>query len=185
MTTSAVFLDRDGTIIEDVGYIAEPADVRLLPHAAEGIRRFNRAGSLVVIVSNQSGVARGLFDEDAMMAVHQRVVDVLQQEGCRIDGAYYCPFLDGEHAQVPLYRRDSDLRKPKPGMLLLAAKELKIDLSRSWMIGDSPRDAEAGRRAGCATILLAPNGGLKPDASSRKTHFARDLKEAADRMEAQ
>ncbi len=185
MTASAVFLDRDGTIIEDVGYIAQPADVRLLPNAAKGIRRFNIAGRLVVIVSNQSGVARGLFDEEAMMAVHERVVEDLKREGCRIDGAYYCPFLNGEHAKVARYRCDSDLRKPKPGMLLLAAEALDIDLSRSWMIGDSTRDVEAGRRAGCGTILLSPNGALSTDVPLSETQIARDLQDAADMVDAQ
>lgn len=191
MTASAVFLDRDGTIIEDVGYIAKPADVRLLPHAPTAIRRFNQAGRLVVIVSNQSGVARGLFDEKVMMAVHRRVVEDLEKEGCRIDGAYYCPFLNGEHATVARYRRDSALRKPKPGMLLLAADELDIDLAQSWMIGDSARDAEAGRRAGCKTILIAKNGDLgangpllEAGAPSTEPLTARNLQEAADMMEA-
>lgn len=180
MKASAVFLDRDGTIIDDVGYIARPEDVRLLPHAAEGIRRFNGAGHLVVIVSNQSGVARGLFDEEAMMTVHRRVVEALEKEGCRIDGAYYCPFLNGEDAKVEAYRRDSNLRKPEPGMLLLAAEDMGIDLGKSWMIGDALRDVEAGRRAGCQTILLSRNGCEAEESVPADSRIAADLSGAAD-----
>ena len=155
MTTRAVFLDRDGTIIEDTSYVDDPAKVRLLSGVADAIRRFGDASYLVVIVSNQSGVARGMFDEATLSAVHQRVDELLAERGATLDGAYYCPYLDSAEATVETYRRDSDLRKPKPGMLLQAAEELNIDLERSWMIGDSSRDIEAGKRAGCRTIRIA------------------------------
>ena len=148
----AVFLDRDGTLIESVPYLATPEQVRLLPGAAEAVRRFSDAGFLVVLASNQSGVARGFFDEAALSRVHKRLVEVLSAEGASLDGAYYCPYLDGPEACVEIYRLDSELRKPRPGMLFQAAKELDIDLEASWMLGDSPCDAEAGQRAGCRTI---------------------------------
>jgi len=165
MTRTAVFLDRDGTLIEDSGYVARPEDVRLLPGAASAITRFAAAGHLVVVVSNQSGVARGMFDEEALSSVHERVVQLLREEGAELDGAYYCPFLDGPSAVVEAYRRDSDLRKPKPGMLLLAAEELDIDLGGSWMIGDSSRDVLAGNAAGCRTIrIVADRSQPDPDA---------------------
>lgn len=154
MKRTAVFLDRDGTIIENTGYIGDPGQVRLIPDAADAILRFHRAGCLVVVVSNQSGVARGYFDETAMNQVDARMKSLLAERGTRLDRAYYCPYLDGPEATVEAYRRDSELRKPRPGMLLLAAKELEIDLSRSWMIGDSPTDVQAGVNAGCRTILL-------------------------------
>ncbi len=158
-THPAVFLDRDGTLIEDTGYIGDPENVRLLPGAAEAVRRLGQGGRRVVLVSNQSGVARGMFSEDDLKAVHARVESLLAAEGARIDGAFYCPYLDGPEAKLAPYRRDSELRKPKPGMLLQAAKELSIDLAGSWMIGDSAADIEAGTRAGCRTILVARNGG--------------------------
>ena len=151
---AAVFLDRDGTLIEDAGYVAQPGQVRLLPGAAEAVSQFARAGFRVVLVSNQSGVARGLFSEKELLAVHARLEQLLQQENARLDAFYYCPYLDGPEAVVEAYRRSSPLRKPNPGMLLQAAEEHDVDLSRSWMIGNAPADAEAGRRAGCRTILL-------------------------------
>ena len=185
MKPTAVFLDRDGTIIEDPGYVGHPDQVRLLPGAAEALRRFSDLGYLVIIVSNQSGVARGLFDEAELTAVHARFEGLLQTAGTRLDGAYYCPYLSGPEAKVEAYRRDSKLRKPAPGMLLQAAGEHHIDLSRSWMIGDSPDDVEAGRRAGCRTILVrpgpAPAGpGVDDPKASR---VVGSLPEAADLLE--
>ncbi len=177
MDARAVFLDRDGTIIEDTGYVDDAGKVRLLPGAADAISRFKRAGYLVVIVSNQSGVARGLFDEDTLSIVHQRVESLLARHGAAIDGAYYCPYLDGPDAVVETYRRDSSLRKPKPGMLLQAAEELNIDLERSWMIGDSKRDVKAGNRAGCRTIRLSAED------DPHATHTVADLTQAAALVE--
>lgn len=183
MKNRAVFLDRDGTIIEDCGYVREPAQVRLLPGAADAIRRLAKAGHRIVIVSNQSGVARGLFDESTMRAVHQRVKDLLDAEGVPLDGAYYCPYLSGSEAIVESYRRDSDLRKPRPGMLLQAARELDIDLARSWMIGDSPCDVNAGRSAGCQTVLLGATDTADDDGPAGQTLYAKNLSEAADLVE--
>ncbi|HVP12147.1 MAG TPA: HAD family hydrolase [Phycisphaerae bacterium] len=151
----AVFLDRDRTLIEDPGYISDPEQVRLLDGAAESLCRLRDAGYAVVVVTNQSGVARGLLTEGDLAIVHQRMRDLLRAQGADVDGIYYCPFLDGPEAVREQYRRDSSLRKPKPGMLLLAAEELHIDLKSSWMIGDSARDVQAGRAAGCRTILIS------------------------------
>jgi len=183
MKRTAVFLDRDGTIIEDAGYIGDPQQVRLIRDAADAIRRFRQAGHLVVIVSNQSGVARGFFDEATMNEVHARVVSLLAARGADVDRAYYCPYLDGPEATVEAYRRDSELRKPKPGMLLLAAKELDIDLSRSWMIGDSPTDVEAGYGAGCRTILLRHNGAAPRATDTAPTHCVDGLTAAVELVE--
>lgn len=177
MSARAVFLDRDGTIIEDTSYVDDPDKVRLLPGAAAAIRRFANMDLLVVIVSNQSGVARGFFDEATLSTVHQRVEELLAECGASIDGAYYCPYLDGPEAKVEAYRRDSDLRKPKPGMLLQASEELQVDLEASWMVGDSSRDVEAGKRAGCRTIRIA----AEPDAEA--TFTAANLLRAADIVE--
>lgn len=183
MKKKAVFLDRDGTIIEDVGFIGDPAKVRLLPGVADAIRRIAEAGFEIVVVSNQSGVARGIFDEDALSSVHTRMVELLGSQGARLDGAYYCPYLDGPEAVVEAYRCESELRKPEPGMLLQAAHERGIDLSRSWMIGNSPRDVEAGRRADCRTILLDPEGAFRNDEQINATHTAPSLSEACEFLE--
>lgn len=181
MKPPAVFLDRDGTIIEDRGYLADPADVQLLPGAVDALRRLSARGFRLVVVSNQSGVARGLFDENRLADVHARLESLLAAEGVRLDAAYYCPYLDGPEAVVERYRRDSELRKPRPGMLLQAARELGLDLSQSWMVGNSPSDVEAGRRAGCRTILLHTNGSPIPAAPA--TFLARGVEEAADLVE--
>ena len=158
MPRLAVFLDRDNTLIEDPGFISSPDQVHLKPGAAAALRQLNKAGHHVVVVTNQSGVARGHFDEDTLQTIHQRMRDLFAGEGARIDAVYACPYLPGDEAKIAAYRRDSDLRKPKPGMLLLAAGELDLDLTRSWMIGDSLRDVQAGRAAGCRTIMIDPDG---------------------------
>ncbi|UCE60129.1 MAG: HAD family hydrolase [Phycisphaerales bacterium] len=180
MKSAAVFLDRDGTIIEDREYIGNPDDVCLLPGATGAIRRFAEMGHLVVIVSNQSGVARGLFDEEDLRKVHTRVEELLAAEGAGVNGVYYCPFLDGPDAKIEKYRRASELRKPKPGMLLQAAREMDIDLKRSWMIGNSLSDVEAGKSAGCRTILLRSGEDAGVEGI---THTVGALSEAADVLE--
>jgi D-glycero-D-manno-heptose 1,7-bisphosphate phosphatase len=177
MTRPAIFLDRDGTVIEDAGYLADPAGVQLFDDTAEAIRELSKKGYLVVLTSNQSGVARGKFTEAQLAQVHARMEQLLSADGARLDAAYYCPFLDGPDATVDRYRKKSDLRKPQPGMLLQAAKELRIDLARSWMIGDSAADVGAGQAAGCRTILVRRNGTLPAD-DVRPTHRAATLEEA-------
>ena len=179
MSRPAVFLDRDKTIIADPGYIADPRQVSLLPGAAEAIRRWNAAGFAVVVVTNQSGVARGLLTEERLAEIHQRLRDLLQADGARLDAIYYCPFLDGPEAVVERYRMDSELRKPKPGMLRLAAQDLGLDLSRSWMIGDSRHDVTAGAAAGCRTILIDPAGRSAPRGEPPPTCVAGGILEAA------
>lgn len=182
MGSKAIFLDRDGTIIEDRGYIRDPADVALLPGAGEAIRKLADAGNLIVVVSNQSGVARGLFDEAALDRVHRRMEELLRKHHAPLHGVYYCPFLDGPEAVVESYRQDSPMRKPGAGMLQKAAQELDIDLSRSWMIGDSPTDVQAGAHAGCGTILIQHNGAA-PKLPVAPTHRVRSLAEAAELLE--
>jgi len=178
-TKLAVFLDRDGTIIEDLDFIDDPAKVALMPGAPEAIRRFRDADFLVVVVSNQSGVARGMFDESTVHAVNDRLQMLLSERGVRIDAFYYCPYLDDDDAVVDRYREDSDWRKPEPGMLLAAASDLGIDLTRSWMIGDAPRDVEAGRRAGCQTILVSARENGPGQGIARCDHHVTDVLEAA------
>lgn len=154
MAGAAVFWDRDDTLIRDPGYISDPGQVELLPGAADALKRLTAAGFENIIVTNQSGIARGLFDEPTLERIHDRMVGLFAAEGARIDAIYYCPYLAGEEAKVEQYRQDSELRKPKPGMVLQAALERKIDLAASWMIGDSLHDAQAGKAAGCRTVII-------------------------------
>jgi histidinol-phosphate phosphatase family protein len=141
----AVFLDRDGTVMEDVGYPRDPDAVRLLPGAAAALRELHEAGFALVIVSNQSGLARGIITAEQARAVHERFVALLAAEAVAIDAYRYCPH--GPDAGCAC-------RKPAPGMLLDAARELGVDLTRSVMIGDRASDLEAGRAAGCPTTIL-------------------------------
>jgi len=155
----AIFLDRDNTLIEDPGYISRPEQVRLLPDTAEALKALAAMGYKLIVVSNQSGVARGMLTENELALIHERLGELLITAGVKLDGIYYCPFHP--EGVVEKYSRDSDLRKPNPGMLLTAAKEHDIALSQSWMIGDAYRDTTAGRRAGCKTILLTLAGHVR------------------------
>jgi len=152
MANAAVFFDRDGTLIEDPGYLNHPDQVKLLDGAAEALKELKLLDYRAIVVTNQSGVARGIVSEEMLGRIHDRLGELLARKGAALDGIYYCPYHP--EGVIPKYRQDSDWRKPAPGMLLAAAEEMEIDLTRSWVIGDSPRDIEAGRRAGCRTILL-------------------------------
>ena len=158
----AVFLDRDGTIVQDVDFLDDPEGLCLLPGAARAIRLVNAAGVLAVVVSNQSGIARGYLTEDGLAAIHDRLRAILAAEGARLDDILYCPHLP--EGTVERYARSCTCRKPEPGMILEAARRHGIDLGRSVAIGDAARDVEAGRRAGCRTVLLCRPGCPEPDA---------------------
>lgn len=155
----AVFLDRDGTVIEEVNYLSRVDQVRLLPGAAEAIARLNRSGFAVIVVTNQAGIARGYFAEERVAEVHDRLTNLLCRAGARVDAFYYCPHHDTEG--VGSYRIVCDCRKPKPGMLLAAARDHGLDLTRSWMIGDKLCDVAAGAAAGCTTVLVRTGHGAK------------------------
>lgn len=184
MGRRAVIMDRDGTVCEEVGYVNHVSRVRLLPRSAEAIRKANEAGMQTVVVTNQAGVARGYFSEHLVDEVHDRVREMLAEAGARLDGIYYCP----HHPEVgpQAYRKSCDCRKPRPGMLRRASEEMGIDLGASYMIGDSVRDVEAGRRAGTATVLVLTGygrGELEYQShawTSRPDHVAADLLEAVD-----
>jgi len=180
MKRRAVFFDRDKTLIEDPGFINQPDQVRLFDDVPGAIARLRRAGFCIVVITNQSGVARGLITEEQLEAVHQRLQDLLAERGAPLDAIYSCPYLDGPEATVERYRRQSHLRKPDPGMLIEAAEDLKLDLRRSWIVGDRGRDIEAGRRAGCRTILLERAARDTVERDARPTHTAGSLDEAAD-----
>lgn len=148
----AIFIDKDGTLIPDIPYNADPTLITLSAGAGDSLRRFKDEGYLLILISNQSGVAKGLFDEAQLDAVFHRINVLLRHYGVALDGFYYCPHLpDGSVAR---YAVECDCRKPKPGMLLQAARDFNIDLRRSWMIGDILTDSEAGNRAGCRSILI-------------------------------
>jgi D-glycero-D-manno-heptose 1,7-bisphosphate phosphatase len=148
----AVFLDKDGTLIENVPYNVDPEKIRLTAGAVEELTALGTVGFQFVVVSNQSGVARGLFTEAALAAVEQRIRQLLADAGVPLAGFFWCP----HHPQgsVVRYAVACDCRKPAPGMIVRAASELGLDCARSWMIGDLLDDVEAGRSAGCRTVLI-------------------------------
>lgn len=150
MSRKAIFMDRDGTICEEVGYVNHLSRSRLLPNSLEAIRLVNRAGYLAIVVTNQSGVARGLFEEDLVREVHRQLASRVEAAGGLLDAIYYCPHHPREGS--PPYRTECDCRKPKPGMLLRAAREHAVELDGSYMIGDSLVDLEAGRAAGVGVV---------------------------------
>ena len=152
----ALFLDRDGVIVDEVNYLHKVADVRAIPAAAEVIQRANRLGVPVIIVTNQAGVGRGLYDWAAFAAVQQHILAGLARAGAGVDAVYACPHH--QHAEAPWTHPDHPARKPNPGMLLRAARALAIDLTRSWIVGDRAGDLEAGRRAGIAGGLHVMTG---------------------------
>jgi len=156
VSAPAIFLDKDGTLIADVPYNVDPAQIRLLPGALDGTRALHAAGYRLVVVTNQSGVARGYFPESALIAVEATLRNLLGAADVPLAGFYSCPHHpDGS---VPAYARECDCRKPAPGMLLRAAREGDLDLAHSWMIGDILNDVEAGHRARCRAVLVN-NGG--------------------------
>lgn len=148
----AIFLDRDGTINLEKNYLHRPEEFEFIPGAPEAVRLLKDAGYLVVVVTNQSGVARGYYAEADVERLHRHMDELLASHGTSIDRYYYCPHHpeQGENG----YRIDCDCRKPLPGMLLTAAAELGIDLTASWMIGDKLVDVEAGMGAGCSVGMV-------------------------------
>ncbi|ALV05220.1 D-glycero-beta-D-manno-heptose 1,7-bisphosphate 7-phosphatase [Roseateles depolymerans] len=159
---SAAFLDRDGVINLDHGYVHRWEDFQFVPGAVEALRRLQAAGHALVIVTNQSGVARGLYAESDVRALGERLREHLHGEGIQLDAIEYCPHLPG--AAVPAYAVHCDCRKPEPGMILRAAHRLGIDLARSVMVGDKASDMEAAQRAGVGrAFLVATDGVGEPD----------------------
>lgn len=153
--TRAVFLDRDGTVIEWVHHLTDPADVKLVPGAADAIRLFRSAGYACVVVTNQSVIGRGMLVADDVERIHEEMRSQLAANGAELDCIYYCPVVPGTSDPTIIEHRD---RKPGPGMLLRAAEEMDIELGRSWMIGDSISDVLAGRNAGCKGSILVESG---------------------------
>jgi D-glycero-D-manno-heptose 1,7-bisphosphate phosphatase len=185
----AVFFDRDNTLIINDQYEVRPDSIKLMPGAADAIARVKAAGYAVVVVTNQSGVAKGLCTEADVEAANAAIAQLLRRENPQavIDLWLYCPYHP--QATVEKYRQDSDLRKPRPGMLFRAASQLHLDLSASWLVGDARRDVAAGKAAGCRTIFFTPpevqrspaaDEALAEDGSNRADHEAATLSGAAD-----
>ncbi len=157
---AAAFLDRDGTLIEDVPYLSDPAGIRFFPGAAESLVRLRRAGLARVLATNQSGIGRGLFTEERLAEIHAELETRLAARGASLDAIYYCPAAPPEDGGP-----DCPDRKPAPGLLLRGARDLGIDLAASWMVGDKMSDVEAGLAAGCRAILLKADAPADPDAA--------------------
>jgi D-glycero-D-manno-heptose 1,7-bisphosphate phosphatase len=179
MSVAAVFIDRDGTLNEEVEYLCRPEDVILIPGAREAVARLNAEGIPVLVVTNQAGIGRGLYGWPAFQAVSERIDALLAEGGAHLDGVYVAPHHPkglGSYGHP-----DHPDRKPNPGMLLRAAQERGIDLGRSWMIGDKDLDLGAGRNAGCRVALVRTGYGASVDGSLADL-VAADLGEAVARI---
>jgi D-glycero-D-manno-heptose 1,7-bisphosphate phosphatase len=176
----AVFLDRDGTINEEVGYLSSLDQLKLLPCSAEAIRMLNQLGIKVIVVTNQSGVARGYFGENFVNELHGFLQEKLRTEEAHIDAFYYCPHHPTEGPSP--YRQQCSCRKPEAGMLLQASRDLHVDLSRSYMVGDMMKDVQAGRKAGTKGILVMTGYGTgeKTDENLLLDYVAPDLLAAVE-----
>lgn len=164
----AVFLNRDGLICRDVHYMRSPEQLELLPGAAEGIKLLNELGLKVIVATNQSGIARGYFTEADLERIHRRMLDELGRRGAKIDAIYYCPHHPDENCAC---------RKPRIGMLERAAKDFGLDFSDCFIIGDKGLDVEAGRNAGCTSVLVP---GPETEEGVEADYKAADLIEAAE-----
>jgi D-glycero-D-manno-heptose 1,7-bisphosphate phosphatase len=180
----AIFIDRDGTLNEEVGYITDPAQFRLYDFAADAVRLANEAGWRVIVLTNQSGVARGYFTEDFLRRIHEGMEESLRLQGARVDAIYYC----AHHPDFgpPPYRRDCDCRKPKPGLIVRAAADFALNLRESVVIGDRYRDIEMGHRAGARGALVMTGHGREEYGSEGGNwlrppdHVARNLLAAVE-----
>jgi D-glycero-D-manno-heptose 1,7-bisphosphate phosphatase len=177
MRQPAVFLDRDGTINEEMGYINHLSRFQLLPRSAAGIRRLNDAGFKVIVVTNQSGAARGYFPRPLVDEVHEKMRELLAAEWARIDGIYLCDHHPDDRCPC---------RKPKPGLILQAAQELGLDLARSFLVGDRYMDIQTAANAGVRGILVLTGYGLgeyeqfRDSQRLQPAHVAADLLDAAE-----
>ncbi len=181
----AIFLDRDGTLNFDYGWITSPAKIELLPGAGEAVRAINNTDYLAVLVTNQPVIARGEVTFEELDQIHQTLTSLLAQEGARLDAIYYCPHhphagVAGERAE---YKIQCHCRKPAPGLLEEAARDLNIDVSRSWMVGDSERDLGAAAAFGIPAAWVSSNQqGFKEDVKSKYAFRAESVKEAVRRI---
>lgn len=176
----AIFIDKDGTLIENVPYNTNVEHITLTEGAGEGLALLKQAGYKIIIVTNQAGVAKGFFPEEDIFAVRDRIAELLETYAVTIDDFYYCP----HHPEgiIKEYAIDCSCRKPLPGMITSAARKHTIDTTQSWMIGDILHDVEAGNRAGCKTILLDTGYETEWEINSLRipTHITTTLRDAAD-----
>lgn len=183
---SAVFFDRDGTLIEDARYLVDASRIQIVPGAVDAVRKVNQAGLEAIVITNQSAVARGLLSERGLAAIHQRVSDLFRRGGAVLDAFYSCV----HHPDFPSSGQSGPCRcrKPEPGLLLQAARERKLRLGSSFLIGDRLRDVLAGRRAGCRCVLVKTGSGTEealrlekaPQAGRVPEHVASDVLDAVD-----
>lgn len=181
----AIFIDRDGTLNEDIGYVSAPEELILFPWAAQAVRLINRAGLKAIVITNQSGIARGRYTEETLNDIHSTMLELLSRQDARIDAIYYCPHHP--EAGSARYRLNCDCRKPKTGMLETAAREHRIDLADSFVIGDKASDIELARNAGARSALVLTGYGREtrehPDRWPCKPDIiAENLLEAAERI---
>jgi D-glycero-D-manno-heptose 1,7-bisphosphate phosphatase len=182
MKKPAVFIDRDGTINEQMGYVNHVSRFRILPKVPQAIRMLNRHGFLVFVVSNQSGVARGYYPLDLVSTLHQLLVSRIRERKASIDGIFFCPHHP--EGSVPEFSRDCDCRKPKTGLIEQASRSFEIDLRRSFIVGDMCTDIELAHRAGITGILVKTGYGLGeieytlPQKTAKPAHIAEDLLDA-------
>lgn len=185
----AAFIDRDGTLTEEVGYVNHPRRLQLLPRSAEAIRHLNAAGIAAVVVTNQAGVARGYFSEDVLQATNAALVEQLKRAGACLDGVYVCPHHPTEGQ--PPFRAHCECRKPKPGLVLRAASELGLDLAASTVVGDRPSDLATAQAVGARGVLVLTGYGRGEWEYRRETftvmphHVAADLLDAVEWILAQ
>lgn len=175
----AVFLDKDGTLIEDVPYNVDPVQIRFTPGAIDGLRLLADQGFRLFVVSNQPGVALGRYPEEAISQVERHISEALRDRGVSLDGFYYCPHFP--RGAIPRYAIECMCRKPESGLLAQAARDHGIELTRSWMVGDILDDIEAGRRVRCRTILINNGNETQWDLSGERwpEALADDLLSAA------
>ena len=171
----AIFLDRDDTICEDAGYLSNPEQLKIFPFAAQAIRILNENDFLVILITNQSGIARGFFDENALREIHEKLISELAKENAKLDAIYFCPHKSED---------DCNCRKPKTGMIEQATKDFEIDLQNSWMIGDKAIDVETGFNAGTKTVLVLAGYGQKETEKLKKqpSKIAKNLLEAVEKI---
>lgn len=182
MSSKAIFIDRDGTLNEDVGYISDPEEFRLFDFAPEAVRLINNSGFLVIVLTNQSGIARGFLTEEILGRLHDKMESELAHRGARIDRIYFCP----HHPEIgePPYKVDCDCRKPKSGLILQAAREMDVNLKKSYVVGDRYRDMETGQAVGATGVLVLTGFGSEeartPPANrlQQPEHVAENLVEA-------
>jgi len=179
----AVFLDRDGTVTVERGHVTSAEGLEMIDGAGEAVRRLNGAGLLVVVISNQSGVARGLMAERDLAGIHAALEGLLESEGARIDAAYYCPNYEG--GSVAGYTDDTSCRKPATGMVEQASRDLGIDVASSFIVGDQITDLELARNAGMPGVLVMTGKGERAEARAEErgvpiAHRAQDLGGAVD-----